>query len=1162
MAEMKFKPTESQRMAMEAPVMDLLVSAAAGSGKTAVLSRRILRMVSEGDDPIAIDRILVVTFTKAAAEELKMRIGKELKKALKDVREENEDGVTKRESSLSAAIAGIESAEISTIHSFCFSLIRKHFSELSLSASLRIADETEIRLLKLRVMEETVDSFFENDPAFSEFAENLIELKDTRLSETLLDFYEKFIALPEGLGALRASVRSLTATAEDFEATPYRDVVCRLMRTVFDYFGALYEKVMTVLSLDPAASVYLPAFSDDLDYIRRYESLSSEDFFTISEKLGKYTPKKLGSYRGTKPGEIEWALAVRNSFKDAMAELSDNLFLYTSIEYTRDAKATALFCEELYRVLSAFDRTYTEEKAHYGILDFADLERYTYQLLVNDGKPTALAASVAEKYDAIFIDEYQDTNDLQDAIFSAISRHNRFMVGDIKQSIYSFRGAVPELFSAYRDRFPMYEEGSGQKEATIFLSENFRCDQGVIAYSNAVFDKLFRNNSGRVPYLEKDALVFGKLPEKDAGLKTRLLAVDSELTSEYDVVAREIYALLQNGVKPQEIVILLRSMTHADRYRQALDRLSVSCQCGRGEDTLFEHPEVLLLIAMLNVIDNPTRDIYLTALLKSPIFGITLGELALLRESFPALSVYASLLLYREDETGKLDLPEFSKKLDVFFEFLEKARRFAEMQSSDKAVRYLLSTTPLRAISVKHSGQCDALMAFYDYARAFEANGFCGVHAFCRLIADVEAGEDKNKPKLSVGVDFASVRIMSIHASKGCEFDYVFLADTAKGFNAQDEGRGLVHEKTLGVGLRIRESGGFIRYDTLIRRAIAYRMRENRYDEEMRILYVALTRARKQLIISASFKNRDAYDSMLLKKEWDSYDHPYLYTHFSNYRDMMIAACPEYAWQYISDAEAISHDTTVLAVTKAEGGVSEGELVRRLSFTYTHSAAAELPAKLSVSRLHPSILDENAEVLIRSEQAGFDRVPLFMQGEVAASGAERGTATHLFMQFCDFASVLKIGVEREIERLVEKRFITEAIASLIDRRYLEVFFRSALFKRILTAKTVLREERFNVRMPAAMFTEDDEKKALLQNEFVLVQGVVDCLLVEEDGSLILIDYKTDRTPKDRASAEAMLRERYTDQLTYYRAALEKLYGYPVKTALLYAFSLGDTVTVY
>lgn len=1161
MAEIKFKPTESQRQAIEAPVMDLLVSAAAGSGKTAVLSRRILHLVSEGDDPVAIDRILVVTFTKAAAEELKMRIGKELKKALKEVREENERDVTRRESNLAAAIAGVESAEISTIHSFCFSLIRKHFSELSLSASLRIADETEIRLLKLRVMEETVDSFFENDPAFAEFSENLIELKDTRLAETLLEFYERFISLPEGLGALSASVESLTATSDDFEKTPYREVVSRVMRSAFEYFAPLYERAVSLLSTNEQASGYLPAFTDDLAYIRRYQSLCGEDFFTLCEKLGQYSPKKLGSFRGTKPVEIEWAIALRDSFKSAMAELSHSLLVYTAAEYTRDAKATAIFCDELYRVLSAFDSAYTAEKARFGVLDFADLERYTYRLLVKDGKPTALASSVAEKYDAIFIDEYQDTNDLQDAIFAAISRHNRFMVGDIKQSIYSFRGAVPELFSAYRDAFPPYEEGSGQQAATIFLSENFRCDKSVIAYSNAVFDKLFRNNSGRVPYLDKDALVFGKPDEKDAGLATRLLAVDSEMTSEYDAVAREVLALLERGVEAKEIVILLRSMTHADRYRQALDRLSISCQCGRGEDSLFAHPEVLLLIAMLNVVDNPTRDIYLVALLKSPIFGVTLGELALVRDAYPALSVYASLLLYREDESRALLLPELSEKLDCFFAFLERARRFAEMQASDKVVRYLLSTTPLAAISVKHSGRRDALMAFYDYARVFEANGFCGVHALCRLVAEVDAGEDKNKPKLSSGVDLSSVRIMSIHASKGCEFDYVFLADTAKSFNAQDEAKGLVHDKSLGVGLRIRESGGFIRYDTLIRRAIAYRMRENRYDEEMRILYVALTRARKQLIISSAFKNRAAYDTAVLKKDWACCHHPYLYTHFSNYRDMMMAACPEYAWQYIDGSETASAVAGARGEGKVEGGVSFDELLSRLAFTYTHGASAELPAKLSVSRLHPAVLDDRAEVLIRSEQAGFDRVPLFMQSEVAASGAERGTATHLFMQFCDFRSVIENGVENEIARLVERRFITDAIASLIDRRYLEVFFKSDLFKRILSSVKVLREERFNVRLPAALFTEDEEKKRNLAEEFVLVQGVVDCLLVEEDGSLVLIDYKTDRTPKDRAVAEAMLRERYRDQLTYYRMALEMLYGVPVREALLYSFSLGDTVTV-
>ena len=298
-----------------------------------------------------------------------------------------------------------------------------------------------------------------------------------------------------------------------------------------------------------------------------------------------------------------------------------------------------------------------------------------------------------------------------------------------------------------------------------------------------------------------------------------------------------------------------------------------------------------------------------------------------------------------------------------------------------------------------------------------------------------------------------------------------------------------------------------------------------------------------------------------MKKDQRIFDHPYLYTHLQNYRDMLAMAYPEYPWIPVKEADTVQTDRKIDTV-KGRGEVSLDELKRRLDFQYPNETLVSLPAKLSVSRLHPSILDEAAETLVRSEQADFDKVPLFMQDKVAANGAERGTATHLFMQFCDFEAVKRHGIEAEITRLCEKSFITEKIASLIDRYYLRAFFQSKLFGRITAANKVLREERFNVRMPAVNFTAQEEKKEAFQNEFILVQGVVDCLLFEEDGSMVLIDYKTDRTPKDRAEAEAMLRERYTDQLTYYRMALEILYGKPVKEALLYSFSLSDTVMIY
>ncbi len=1158
MAKKEFTPTPSQENAINAPIMDLLVSAAAGSGKTAVLSRRILRMICDPDEPVLLSKMLVVTFTKAAAEELKMRIGKELKKALAALRfdEEAANGDKwKREEQLMTALTELESAEISTIHSFCYALIRKNFSSLGLSPSLRIADDAETKLLKIRVMEETIDSQYENDPDFSFFAEQLVTLRDNTLSESLLEFYENFIALPEGPESLLAAAERFGQAAKNFAASPYTAVLKKALTSFFDYYRTVFDRCLKILEEDEKGAAYLSAFAKDKDYIASYSSVKDDDFFSLFAFLSKHTFEGLKGYPNPKPAEILWASSMRDSFKKGLKSFREKIFLYTEAECCRDALSTAAFSEEMYRVLTAFDKAYTAEKASYGILDFSDLERYAYRLLVKDGKPTELAASVAKRYDAVFIDEYQDTNDLQDAIFSSIARHNRFMVGDIKQSIYGFRGAVPELFSRYRDRFPPYQKGAGQKEATIFLSDNFRCDEGVIRFSNAVFDKLFHNNSGRVPYLDEDALVYGKAKAEDAGLETKLILVNKEDLSEAEAVAKEVAAKVQAGVKPKDIVILLRSMKHADAYKKALAVYALKGQCAAGDDTLFSRPEVLLLIALLNVIDNPTRDIYLAAVLKSPIFDFSLGELCELRASYPALSLYSTLLDYREHDDRK-DVG-LADKINAFFEFLEKARRYAEMQTSDRVIRYLFSTTSLRAIATKASGSCRALTSFYEYARCYEAESFRGVHALCHLVREVEADDANKQPKYSEKLDLSGIRLMTIHASKGCEFDYVFLPGLSGKFNDKDETKALLYEKDLGIALRLREKDSLVRYDTLLRRALSQKIRENRYDEEMRILYVALTRAKKQLILSAVVKDRQAAEKFL--EPIEPCHHPYLYTHCLNYRDMIRNACPTAIWSLASPNE-----TTVVS-QESESDMTDRhlteELKKRLAFVYPHEALLTLPTKLSVSRLYPEILDDTAASLIRSERADFDSVPLFMQEETEVSAAERGTATHLFMQFCDFDHVVKQGIDAEIERLREKRFITEKIASLVDRNRLAVFFESALFARMRSAKQLLREERFNVRMNAADFTQEEEKKKLFADETLLIQGVVDCMLREEDGSIVLIDYKTDHTPKDRQKAEQLLRERYTDQLSYYRIALEAIYHTRVKEMLLYSFSLGDTVTI-
>ncbi len=1318
MPEMRWTP--SQKAAIDAPVMDLLVSAAAGSGKTAVLAARILRLLADPGEKTDISRMLAVTFTKASASELRVRIAGALKKEMAallssagsaaegaektgddpasvsktgraeraDARADNEgnaqdtadphypddaekhaaqgaaadraDNAAKRdEDSADAAgkIAGyggestkmrryrrieeqlgkIDLAEISTIHSFCYSLIRRHFSALGLPASLRIADEAESELLMRRTMEETIDALYEEDPAFPAFAESLIELQDDRLSELFLGFYKKFVAAPEGLELVHICAERLKEAAADFSDSLYAQVILRAVSSFADYYAGVLSASQKELALDDKAKkAYGGAFEEDVRFLK---GLSAEkDFFAAAAAANAFSPARLGAYRGPKPAAVEEALLFRRDFQAALRELKKRFFLFDRESAAKDASLSAAYTETLYRLLTAFSARYTAEKRRYGILDYNDLELYAHRLLLDRGCPTPLAEALALRYDAVFIDEYQDTNAMQDEIFSSFSRHNRFMVGDIKQSIYGFRGAMPEIFSRYRSAFPAYREGQGQEAATIFLSENFRSDRSVIEYANRVFAVLFCHNSGRVPYLPNDALVCARPADEDAGLPVRFLLADRDALdeagaplTEEDMVADEILALLREGVRPSEIVILLRNMNAAEKFRQALTEREVACQSGKNEDSLFDCPEVLLLIALLNTLDNPTRDIYLAAVLKSPLFGFTLGELIGLRRAFPGKTLYESLSLFRDsfaegggEEDGclseggdcvltdgeKTQMPagggieeeagaenafaapaqgeeagrasreekagsdtaweggtELREKGEAFFAFLLRARRYAERKSADKVVRYLLRVTPLRAVAVKNTGSGANLTLFYDFVRSFEANGFKGVHGLIERINALSSDKAVSPPSVRRPVDLSAVRIMTIHQSKGCEFEYVFLCDTARRFNTKEKSAPLVYEKSLGIGLKLREAEGFVKYDTLIREAVAVQGEENALDEEMRILYVALTRAKRQLTITAAKGGPRAQSCADFLKETalrGKYPHTRLFLEGESYAEWLLLACPGQPVTVVrSRAPAAAAPLCGAAgkIKKESSPVPERILAERLAYRYPGEAVASLPAKLSVSRLYPGILDDDAEELIRSEKAGFDRLPLFMQDRLEADGAERGTATHLFMQFCDFQKVAATGVDREIERLVKEAFLTPGIAGLILRDRLKRFFAGPLFQKILSAKKVLREERFNVRMPAAEFTLDPARAAVYEDETILVQGVIDCLLVEEDGGLVLIDYKTDRTPADRKAAESLLRKRYTVQLSYYRRAIEKLYGAKVRKTWIYSFFLNDVVEI-
>lgn len=1196
--------TKAQSEAISDRGHDLLVSAGAGSGKTAVLTERIIRRLTDRENPLDITRMLIVTFTKAAASELKERISS----ALSDAAAENPS-----DRRLTRQLFALERAQICTIHSFCLDLLRENFSNVGLRADFRIADDAEIKLLESGLMNELIEDCYsgniENGYEIADFEDLADSLTGTKGDKGLADI---FLSIKHDLESYAEGTDFILNFASELEDDSTRDFafsrcgreILNLTENTLSVYRDLFADAAEEVSGDEKlAKALKPAFEADVEFIDRVSVLSStDDFQGLCEWFDGYSPVRFGVARGVALSpEVETAKKARDEFKKERQRLADKFFSLGEEEVKKTQTDTAKVLRQIHTLLSLFEKRFDEEKRRRGIVDFADLERLASKLLIKDGQPTAAALTISGCYDEIYIDEYQDVNSLQDAIFRSISRNNRFMVGDVKQSIYAFRGADPSIFESYRSGFSRTAEGA-ENGRTIFLSDNFRCDEPVIRFTNLVSSRLFTNGTGALPYYPDDDLVHSKKGE-ETGEPVKIALISSETEDEdisereAEYVAGEIKRLVGSAKKDDgspitygDIAILMRSArAQSDVFSTVFKRHGISL-FNSTEGDLFENPEVLLALCLLNVIDNPSRDIYLAGLLKSPVFGFTLDELIRIRRHSSDGSLYDALRAYTDD-TGFIKGSSFLEKLSLW-------RHKAGTLPVDRLVWYLYRDTDLPALVQTDPGQTKLRLAnltmFYEYARSFEKSSSHGLYNFIRYINDII----DNKARLSVpsasSAGTGAVRLMTIHQSKGLEFPVVFLCGTGKKFNENDLRQSIVSDRGLGIALKLSDSTGFARYDTPVRQAIAKRLGDSQLEEEMRVLYVALTRARERLYVTgtASEKALDEADSdsVRLSKGTVMKNGGYLrwillaaanYERFSHpdslpYRIEIVSPTGDDAAE---EAENTIRDTDMSAEKAPEITDAEYDrmLCERFDYTYPHMAAARLPAKLSVSRLYPELLDEDDSAKLDdttdTRPSMFKRTPLFLSDKAAteSTAAERGTATHLFMQFCDY-SRFRPGdnldnaldtVKDECARLGENRFITPRIASLVDTRRAAAFFTGKLFAEISSSPMVRRETRFNVKLPAADFTSSEELKKALEGETILVQGVMDCFYENKDGSLTLVDYKTDFIPKDmsREDAERMLVGRHRLQLTYYRSALEKISGRKVERVVIYSFGLGGEVEV-
>ena len=1206
--------TDSQLDAINTRDKTLLVSAAAGSGKTATLTERIISSVLDESNPINIEDMLIVTYTRAAVGELRERIGKAVKNALKE-RPDDER--------LERQLHMLPSAKISTIDAFCADILRANAERVGINPSFRVPDSAEAQLLGENILAGLIEAIYEGELPEVATPSELDALTDclaqarkqNELPKIIHKIYSSTLNALEGVGAIGMLVDEFNP--EKFagvENTGFGGYCITRLCEMLAHYKRVFRDIHSEISAigDGKHAKVLDMIDDALALIDTLEK--KKTYTELRDVLSTYEFKRAASV--SKKDNLPPIGIVRKAFKEDIEKIRDDFFLHPEEEWRIAYNGLYRQFDVLYRVVKEFDRLFRQEKTRRGMCEFSDVERLTYECLWQDGEKTDVAKEQAKLYKAVYIDEYQDVNSLQNKIFEAISTEtNRFMVGDIKQSIYEFRSANPKIFADMKKSFPPLKTKGDYPAASIFMSNNFRCDEGVIDFVNDVFDRIFHYLRKSIGYVEGDRLTFSKVydHEKPAYVypevclvpsisqsdpRYALLGENTDLVPE--VVARKIKELIDEGhldngekIQPRHIAIILRNVKNKGvKYARELGKLGIPAALAENE-RFFINPDVLLVLCLLNSIDNPHKDVYLAGLMCSPIYNFKLGDVALIRKLAPADTLYDSLVKYSECEGGE--------KVKRFLDKLSTYRLMSEGMPTDKLLMKLYHETGLLALSSTKKESKDNLMLLYEHARKFEAGSFKGLYNFISYVNQL-TGRESDFDKREAPGECDAVRIITAHGSKGLEYPVVFFAGGTKSFKKDGdamEAPRFEYEEGFGMGMFLRTESGLARVKNATKNIIKdYRLRK-KIEEEARVLYVILTRARERLYVVGQVKaDIETFDAECdaareYLSEYSVYKIPHLlgmvleakkfdYKLPTEFLKEAPVIYTDKAYELLENGEMLDQDEENESTPTEKTEVSErdaddvlAQLKERFSYEYPDAHLTRLPGKLSVSRLYPTILDGSDEFAVKlddgeekteqNEEEKRAYLPKFRSKEDANLSAERGIATHMLLQFCSLERLKKEGAKAELNALKSGGFLSGKDAELVRIKEVESFRNSRLIDDMMAAKTIHRELRFNVKLPASDFTTDEEQKRLYTDERVLVQGVIDCLYEDADGEYHLVDYKTDRlTPDERADkqkAREKLYAKHSLQLSYYAKAVELIFGKYPKTIEVYSLPLGDTVDV-
>ena len=1274
MSEIKW--TKEQYAAITQKDCNLLIAAAAGAGKTAVLVERIIQKIIDEKNPIDIDSLLVVTFTNAAATEMRERIGEAISKAIEG---------NKESKNIHRQLALLNKASITTIHSFCLEVIRNNFQSIDIDPKFRILDETEATLLKTETLNELFEEIYEDEDNNLDFFD-LLEAygsnrDDQKIQDMVLNIYSFVQSYPWPEQWLNNQVENFNLdTQTDFANTVWGKILLDSILISLGGLQGLMDAACKKLQFAVGLEKYLPIFIDDADALRglinilniykKNNNVNSQRIDTVENDIEDYDKFIRWNDIYLYLNNVEFdtlprcgkdadkliqddVKKTRDEFKAFIKKLKDEVFLLKSEEIITDLRVMYPMLKCITRLVLDFSNIYALKKNQRASVDFNDLEHFCLKILSEadeEGKiqPTKVAKAYKQRYSEILVDEYQDSNLVQEIIISMISREdagtpNVFMVGDVKQSIYRFRQSKPELFM---DKYNHYSSDENSLYRKILLFKNFRSRKEVVDGVNYIFKQIMSQSVGELDYTEveelnpgasypenqeEDRIVGGEVElhlietatiyngesdssendinEDDSEAEFEEAEILDNLQQEARMVANRIIELMQpneagkkfsvfdkklnkyRDLQFKDIVILLRTTKNwTEVFAEELSKASIPTFADTGSG-FFKTPEVQVMLSLLQIIDNPYQDIPLLSVLRSPIANFSTDDLVELRLADRMASLYEALNVLALGEN------ECCAKAKRFLDRLAQWRKMSLYMSTHKLIWQLYNDTGYFSIvGAMHDGEKKQanLRVLFERSLQFENTSYKGLFNFISFIDKLKTNKGDMGSAKILGENDNVVRLMSIHKSKGLEFPVVFLSGCGKKFNFQDMYKGILLHQELGFGPDFVDHKKRIKYPSVPKLAIAQKVKLETLSEEMRILYVALTRAREKLILTGAVNNLEKSTNkwlvtanstaekfpahnMLKAQNYLDWVCPTIMRHdnSTNLREAAgigieysgLQIKDESIWNIflkkqedlsvqnkLVDDEAVQVDTLEWLENPRHIDTSKSqEIARRLNWKYKYDNFINIPSKISVTEIKRYFNINNEGEDSPSIKASSIKKPAFLQEKKGLSSAEKGTIMHFVMQHLNLNDR---NIEHQINTMVKKELITEQQARSVNIKKIEAFIISPICKRMLESGKFYREVPFNIELPfEELYPTSDRSDS--SDDKILLQGVVDCYFEEAD-KIVLIDYKTDYIPNGNINE---IKDKYSVQISYYARALELLTGLSVNERYIYLFATGELVEV-